>query len=165
MAYSFDEVLRVADTLRTGTDVAIASRVHADSRVVVPAHLQGYAYRRHVQSQLFSWIVRCLLPLPQSDTQAGLKGLTARAADLVLPYMRCDGFGFDCELLTACVRLGLTVTEVPVNVSYEEDMVSTTSLGGVVRMVRELLKVRQDWRRPLPRAVNVPSEPHGREAA
>jgi glycosyltransferase involved in cell wall biosynthesis len=149
LAYSFDDVLRVAHALQVGADVAIASRTHPDSRVVVPSSLQGYAYGRHLQSQLFSMLVRRLLPVTQRDTQAGLKGMSARAAGLMLPHLRCNGFGFDCELLTACSRLGLTVQEVPVWVRYE-DRASTTGPRHTLRMLRELWRIRRAWRRSPP---------------
>jgi dolichyl-phosphate beta-glucosyltransferase len=145
LAYSFEDVLRVANALRAGADVAIASRTHPDSRIVVPMALQGYAYRRHLQSQLLSMLVRRLLPVTQRDTQAGLKGMSARAARLVLPHLRCLGFGFDCELLTACARLGLAVEEVPVSVRYE-DKASTTSPRQTLHMLRELWQIRRGWR-------------------
>jgi len=54
-----------------------------------------------------------MLPLTLNDTQAGLKGTTAEVAERVLPNLTCDGFGFDCELLTACARYGIPVTEMP----------------------------------------------------
>ena len=79
-----------------------------------------------MQSLAFSALVRWLLPLKQRDTQAGLKGLSAAAAQTLLPRLSCDGFGFDCELLTACRHYGLTVEEVPVCVRYE-DRRSTTA--------------------------------------
>jgi dolichyl-phosphate beta-glucosyltransferase len=145
LAYSFEDVRRVAETLRSGADVAIASRTHPDSRLIMPAALQGYAYRRHLQSLAFSAVVRCLLPLRQRDTQAGLKGMTARVAERLLPRMRCDGFGFDCEVLTACARLGIAVQEVPVALRYE-DRVSTTSGMLMMRMLRELWQIRRTWR-------------------
>jgi hypothetical protein len=62
----------------------------------------------------------------------------------VLSALRCDGFGFDCELLTACARYGVPVTEVPVCVRYE-DAASTTGLGATMRMVRELWQIRRTW--------------------
>jgi hypothetical protein len=144
LAYGFEDILRVAETLRTGADVAIAARLHPDSRLVVPPRLQGYAYRRHLQSLVFSVLVRLLLPLSQRDTQAGLKGLTARAAQLLLPHLRCHGFEFDCELLTACARLGVPVAEVPVCVRYE-DRASTTGLRSAGRMIRVLWQIRRAW--------------------
>ena len=65
----------------------------------------------------------------------------------------CDGFEFDCELLTACAQLGLAVTEVPVCVRYD-DGASTTNLRSVGRMVRDLWKIRRAWR-----AAAVPAAP------
>jgi dolichyl-phosphate beta-glucosyltransferase len=163
LAYGLDDVQRVADTLRAGADVAIASRLHPDSRLIVPPRLQGYAYRRHLQSLIFATLVHLLLPLRQRDTQAGLKGLNARTAGLLLPHLTCDGFGFDCELLTACVRLGLTIAEVPVCVRCE-DAASTTGWRTMSRMVGELWRIRRTWRRGLPRKA-VPSDPDQRRAA
>ncbi len=144
LAYGFDDVRRVAATLERGADVAIASRLHPDSALLLPPRLQGYAYRRYLQSLVFSALVRRMLPVTQRDTQAGLNGLTARAAELLLPRLRCDGFEFDCELLTACARHALAVVEVPVCVRYR-DAASTTSAGNVLRMVRALWAIRRAW--------------------
>jgi dolichyl-phosphate beta-glucosyltransferase len=157
LAYGFDDVVRVAETLRNGAEVAIASRTHPESRIVVAPELQGYAYRRHLQSQIFSAVVRLLLPLAQADTQAGLKGMSAAAAERVLPHLRCDGFGFDCELLTACVRFGLNVREVPVSVQYV-DAASTTSVASMGRMLREIWSIRRTWRKA-PNAASVVAAP------
>jgi dolichyl-phosphate beta-glucosyltransferase len=161
LAYGFDDVVRLARTLQDGAEVAIASRLHPDSRLLLPPRLQGYAYWRHLQSLAFAALVRLLLPLTQRDTQAGLKGLSARAAQRILPHLRCDGFGFDCELLTACVRLGLPVTEIPVCVRCE-DSASTTSFPRVRRMIREIWQIRRDWRQAPEEA---PALPPAREAA
>jgi dolichyl-phosphate beta-glucosyltransferase len=145
LAYGFDDLLHLADTLRGGAPVAIASRTHRDSQVVVATHLLGYVYRRYLQSLAFSHLVRRILPLTQRDTQAGLKGLSAQAARLVLPRLTCDGFEFDCELLTACTHYGLEIREVPVCVRYDNRS-STTNFGTVRQMVRELWRIRRTWR-------------------
>jgi dolichyl-phosphate beta-glucosyltransferase len=155
LAYSLADVQRLAQVLRAGAEVAIASRLHPDSRVILPPSLCGYAYRRHLQSWLFTKLAHYLLPLRQRDTQAGLKGMSAAAARLLLPYLHCDGFGFDCELLTACRRFGLEVTEVPVWVRYESTG-STTGVGAIRAMFRELLRIRRDWK-SVPNPVAVPA--------
>ena len=142
LAYRFDDVLRIADVLRSGATVAIASRLHPESRLILPPGLQGYAYRRHLQSQLFSALVQRLLPLKQRDTQAGLKGLGAAAVEALLPGLCCDGFGFDCELLVACRNQGIRVEEVPVTLRFE-NTASTTNLRAMSRMVRELWSIRR----------------------
>jgi dolichyl-phosphate beta-glucosyltransferase len=149
LAYSFEDITRVANTLRAGADVAIASRTHRDSRIVAPVHLQGYVYRRHLQSLIFSTMVRLLLPVRQSDTQAGLKGLSARAAELLVPRLHCNGFEFDCELLTACARYNLPICEVPICVRYDHRH-STTSWRSTLRMFRALWQIGKTWPTPLP---------------
>jgi dolichyl-phosphate beta-glucosyltransferase len=164
LAYSFDDLLRVRAALQDGADAAIASRTHPDSQVVLPSRLQGYVYRRHLQSLAFSALVRLLLPLTQRDTQAGLKGLTAAAAKKVLPHLSCNGFGFDCELLTACARCVLTVAEVPVCVRYEDRM-STTNAVAMSRMVRELWRIRRAWRQVPATILPTPAQPKRRRAA
>jgi dolichyl-phosphate beta-glucosyltransferase len=156
LAYGFEEVLRVARALWEGAEVAVASRTHPDSRVVLPSGLLGYAFGRHLQSVAFGMLARLLLPIRQTDTQAGLKGMSARVAALVLPQLRSDGFGFDCELLTACARYGVAVTEVPVSVRCESRS-STTGWRGVVRMIGELWRIRRTWRTP-PRPIAIPVE-------
>ncbi len=163
LSYGLDGVLRVAEALRGGAEVVIAARTHPDSRLVYPFWAQSYAYRRHLQSRVFSALVRGLLPLPHRDTQAGLKGFSAAAAGLLLPRLRCDGFAFDCELLTACVRHGVAVAEVPV--CYHCDGgASTTNVAAMARMVQDLFRIRRDWRHtPLP--VAIPAEPARRAAA
>jgi dolichyl-phosphate beta-glucosyltransferase len=142
LAYGFDDVVRLARALAEGAEVAIASRLHPESRLILPVGLHGYAYRRHLQSLVFSLLVRGILPLTQKDTQAGLKGLSAGAASRLLPELTCDGFGFDCELLLACRRQGLAIREVPVTMSYE-NRVSTTSWRTVRRMLSELWAIRR----------------------
>jgi dolichyl-phosphate beta-glucosyltransferase len=155
LAYSFDDILRVADVLQRGAEVAIASRLHADSKLVLPPSVLGYAYRRHLQSMAFSLLVRCLLPISQRDTQAGLKGVSARVADMVVPLLTCNGFGFDCELLTACVRHAVPISEVPVSVRYE-DAASTTGVGTIGRMVRDLVEIRKTWKPAATRPAMAP---------
>jgi dolichyl-phosphate beta-glucosyltransferase len=151
LAYGFDDIERLAQVLQKGADVAIASRSHRDSRILLPTALQGYLYRRHLQSLAFSVLTRCLLPLSLRDTQAGLKGLSARAVRQILPELTCDGFGFDCELLTACVYHGLAIAEVPVCVRYA-DHSSTTSARAMARMLGDIWRIRTAWR-------NRPAQP------
>lgn len=145
LAYRFDDILRVADELHAGAAVAVASREHPDSELQLPAHLLGYAYRRRLQSHVFGRFARAILPLAHRDTQAGLKGMTALVATTIVPELVCDGFGFDCEFLTACRTYAVPVTEVPVRVRYDDAGSSTGGLRTMSRMLRELWRVRRAW--------------------
>jgi dolichyl-phosphate beta-glucosyltransferase len=164
LAYGFDDIKKIARKLRDGADVAIASRTHPESQMTLPTRLQGYAYRRHLQSLAFSQLVRLLLPVKALDTQAGLKGMSAEATRRMLPHLTCDGFGFDCELLTAAARLGLRVVEVPVSVCYE-DQASTTNVVSMGRMIGEILQIRRAWKQAPAETSSVPVEPTHRQAA
>src|SRR5262249_3324262 len=100
---------------------------------------------------------RMLLPIEQRDTQAGLKGMTADVARALLPHIACDGFGFDCELLTACARSGISVAEVPVCVRYNSSA-STTGKLSALQMLRDLWLIRRRWRQksvPVPQTASI----------
>jgi dolichyl-phosphate beta-glucosyltransferase len=164
LAYSFADITKVAETLQRGNEVAIASRVHPESRLVLPPQLLGYIYRRRLQSLVFGTVVRWILPITVGDTQAGLKGLSAHAAELLLPRLTTCGFEFDCELLTACVRLGLGVSEVPITVRYE-DGASTTGVSDMTTMLRRLWTIRRTWQ-DVPKPATLPTmDSPRREAA
>jgi dolichyl-phosphate beta-glucosyltransferase len=161
LAYRFDDIARVAEAVRTGAQVAVGSRDHPDSLVQVPARHLGYVYRRRMQSVAFRAIARTLLPVGTTDTQAGLKGMTAAVAERVLPNLTRDGFGFDCEFLAACARYGVPLTEVPVCVRYDDDA-TKTCLKTVARMLWDVWQVRRRWRAgafPAPAPVSVARPP------
>jgi len=146
LAYRLDMVETLGEQLAGGLDVVVASRAHRESEVVMADGMGGYVKCRKLQSLAFSKIARLILGVRQHDPQAGLKGLSARAANGILRYVRCYGFGFDCDLLVACRYLGIPVREVPVRVVYD-GLPSTTKLSSSVRMIRELWAIRKRWQR------------------
>ena len=149
LAYRMEEVEKLATALRRGSEVAIASRAHPDSEMVMPNHLLAYTYRRQLQGRVFNLLVRGVLPIRQHDTQAGLKGMTRAAAERILPHLQVDGFGFDCELLTACGWFEIPVTEVPIRVHYDAAQ-STVSASTTRKMVGELFRIRRLWKQGPP---------------
>jgi dolichyl-phosphate beta-glucosyltransferase len=163
LAYGFDDILRLVRLLQGGAEAVVASRLHPDSQVLLPACLQGYAYWRFLQSALYSTLVRWLLPLDLRDTQAGLKGFAADVVERLVPHLRCQGFEFDCELLTGCVRLGIPIVEMPVLVRYNNRL-STTNWRTSLRMIHGLWQIRKHWKTMPPHA-GGPSETEWRAAA
>lgn len=133
---------RIADRLWAGADVVIASRAHPESDAVLRLRDIGYLHFRQVQSAVFSRIARTVLGISHRDTQAGLKGLSARAAKTLLPLLECDDFAFDCELLWLCRRLGIPVAEAPIRF-HATGGPSTTGLFAAARMVRSLIRIRR----------------------
>lgn len=104
VAYGVDGIAKVRDAL-AGADVAIGSR--AATRRLLSAHPI-----RALASRLFAAIVR--ETAGYDDTQCGLKGFTAEAADALFGRARIDGFGFDVELLCLASAAGYRIVEVPV---------------------------------------------------
>jgi dolichyl-phosphate beta-glucosyltransferase len=94
--------------LAAGYSVVIGSRA-LEASVVEDRHSRA----RKVGATLFRGLARGIVP-GVTDTQCGFKffsGPLARAAALPL---RTAGFAFDIELIANCLRLGATLTEIPV---------------------------------------------------
>jgi dolichyl-phosphate beta-glucosyltransferase len=117
MATDLSALDAVVPMLAAGHHVVIGSR--ALSASVVQARSSA---ARRVGAAMFRAMARAIVPAA-TDTQCGFKffsGPLARAAALPL---RTAGFAFDVELIATCLRLGATVTEIPVR---WQDMAGST---------------------------------------
>jgi dolichyl-phosphate beta-glucosyltransferase len=107
MAIDPRAIPRLVDGLRVN-DVAIGSRALADSMVE-----SSYAMRS-VMGRLFNSCVTTGTGLGLNDTQCGFKAFHTSVARLLFHLVRIDRFAFDVEVLVQAHRLGLRITEVPV---------------------------------------------------
>jgi dolichyl-phosphate beta-glucosyltransferase len=107
MAIDPRAVPELLDGLRTH-DAAIGSRALPESMV------DGTYALRAVMGRLFNWMVTSGTGLGLLDTQCGFKAFRTPAAKLLFHLVRIDRFAFDVEILARARRLGLRVTEVPV---------------------------------------------------
>jgi hypothetical protein len=89
-------------------DAAIGSRALPDSMV------DGTYTVRAAMGRLFNRLVTTGTGLGLQDTQCGFKAFRTPVAKLLFHLVRIDRFAFDVELLARARRLGLRVTEVPV---------------------------------------------------
>lgn len=108
MATDLSALDTAVSLLAAGRPVVMGSR--ALSASVVQARS---SVARGVGAAAFRAVARVIVPAA-TDTQCGFKffsGPLARAA--VLP-LRTAGFAFDVELIANCLRLGATLTEIPV---------------------------------------------------
>jgi hypothetical protein len=103
-----------------------------------------YLYTRHVMSRIFNAIVRMTLLPGILDTQAGLKGFTSTAANLVFGRIAIPGFGFDLECLLIARSNGLRITQVPVVFRYIDEPSTVRVLADAVEMLTDIVRVR--WR-------------------
>ncbi len=147
LAYPVDEIGKIVRELEAGSDVAIACRVLPESRYLMSPSFFHYLYTRHVMSRVFNRLVRLSLLPGILDTQAGLKGFTAHAGDLVFPRLTIAGFGFDLEVLYIAKRHGLKITQTAVHYRYDDEPSTVRFAADAAAMLHDLLRIRwNDWR-------------------
>ena len=122
MAYSKRNLLAVLERLESGEPLIVGNRRLPESVYVVNNALVKYVYRRHRMGVAFNTLVRLLFGLTTRDTQSGLKGFSRSAAAGIFQQLYTDGFLFDIEIFIRSRTLGIPVTEVPVQLTYEDDI-------------------------------------------
>ena len=147
LAYPPSQINRILDELHHGADVAIACRVLPESRYVMSPSFFHYLYTRHLMSRFFNRVVRTLLIRDVLDTQAGLKGFTAAAAERIFPRLTIARFGFDVEVIFIAQQSGLTVKQTDVTFRYDDEPTTVDFAQSAVTMAGDLLKIRLNhWR-------------------
>lgn len=144
LAYPLEEVWKIMTRLQNGADVAIACRVHPESQYTMSARYLRYIYTRHVMSRVFNAMVRFILIPGVLDTQAGLKGYTAGAAQDVFSRVRIAGFGFDLECLFVARLMGMRIDQVPVRFRYNDEPTTVKFARDARTMAADLARIR--WR-------------------
>ena len=144
LAYPASEVGKILADLEKGADVAIACRVLAESRYLMSPTFFSYLYTRHVMSRVFNAMVRWTLIPRVLDTQAGLKGFTARAAEIVFPRITIPGFGFDVEALFIAKKHGLSLAQTAVYFRYDEEPTTVRFAEDALTMMRDLVRIRRN---------------------
>jgi dolichyl-phosphate beta-glucosyltransferase len=147
LAYPLDQVSRIVGELARGADVAIACRVLPESRYLMSPSFFHYLYTRHLMSRAFNRVVQTFLLPGILDTQAGLKGFTAAAADLCFRRTTIPGFGFDIECLYIAQQHGLTIKQTAVNFRYDDEPTTVRFARDSSRMLQDIWQVRMSaWR-------------------
>jgi len=147
LAYPLDQVHRIVEALERGADVAIACRVLPESRYLMSPSFFHYLYTRHLISRAFNRVVQAFLLPGILDTQAGLKGFTAAAAELCFGRTTIPGFGFDIECLYIAQQHGLTIQQTAVNFRYDDEPTTVRFARDSSRMLQDIWQVRTNaWR-------------------
>ncbi len=102
----------------------------------------GYLYTRHVGSRFFNWLVRKVLGLSIYDTQAGLKGFSRKAKEIIFNRQTLEGFTFDVELIYIAKKFGLTVREVPVVFRYFSEPTTVSFMMQSLASLKDLFSIR-----------------------
>ncbi|HEX8718829.1 MAG TPA: glycosyltransferase [Gemmatimonadaceae bacterium] len=145
LAYPLTEIERILAALQAGADIAIACRVLPESRYLMSPSFFSYLYTRHIVSRAFNLLVRLMLVPGLLDTQAGLKGFSAEAAEAVFAKLTTPGFGFDVEALFVARLRGFTIVQTPVCFRYDEEPTTVRFVEDALRMARDLVRIRWNW--------------------
>jgi dolichyl-phosphate beta-glucosyltransferase len=110
-ATPLDEIPKLIDAINGGHDVAIGSRVVQRPGEV---EVKASAHRRLI-GRVFALFVNLFAVEGIGDTQCGFKAFRRTAAEAIFVRQKTVGFAFDVEILYIAKRLGLSVSEIPVN--------------------------------------------------
>lgn len=147
LAYPASEIEKIRTALADGADVAIACRVLPESRYLMSPSFFSYLYTRHVMSRAFNTLVRVTLIPGMLDSQAGLKGFSARAAEVIFPRVTTPRFGFDVEALFIARKRGFRIQQTPVFFRYDDEPTTVRFAKDAIEMARDLVRIRaNDWR-------------------
>jgi hypothetical protein len=83
-----------------------------------------------------------LFGLTTRDTQSGLKGFSRSAAARIFQRLFTDGFLFDIEIFIRSRTLGIPVTEVPVQLTYEDDFTTIQQFGLLFSVIPQLVQIK-----------------------
>lgn len=142
LAYAPSQVLRILEALEEGADVAVACRVHENSRYTISPGFFHYLYTRHVASRLINLFLRKTAIPNCRDSQAGLKGFCAKAAEEIFSRQTIAGFSFDVEALFLARKLGFKTREVPVDYHYFDEPTTVVFFKDGLGMLKDVLKIQ-----------------------
>ncbi|MFN2608709.1 MAG: glycosyltransferase [Acidimicrobiales bacterium] len=140
LSYRPEQLLKLLTEVEGGFDVVVGSRQHAEATT----DARGWRVR-NLSSRVFNVLTLAILLGRYRDTQCGIKAFRSDVARLLFSRGHVDGFAFDVELFHLVEHYGLTLREVPVDLSDSDR--STVRLGPeAVRMLSDLWRMRR-WAR------------------
>ena len=110
-ATPLDEIPKILQPIRNGTDIAIGSRIAqfpGETSITTSLH-------RKIIGRTFSGIVNILATPGIGDTQCGFKAFHNKVIRPVFNRQKINGFAFDVEILFIARKLGFSIAEIPVN--------------------------------------------------
>ncbi len=144
LTYPVEDAANLLEALKGGSDVAIGSRMHKESRYIVAPDFLRYIYSRHLFGRIFNLLVRVLVVPGIYDTQAGLKGVRGEVVEQLFPRGRLQRFSFDVELLFIARLLGLKIEQCPLQFYYRKEPSTVHFARDSLRMFIDMLRIR--WR-------------------
>jgi dolichyl-phosphate beta-glucosyltransferase len=142
LPYSLHFFVEAASLLRAGTSLVVGNRRREESWFEVPVPLLPYVYSRHRLSLLFNRTVRLLLPIPFTDTQAGIKAMTRELAQVAFSRNICPGFFFDLEIFLTAHGLGMAMADLPVHFTQHDEVTTVRFAQSAVNALYWLARIK-----------------------
>ena len=135
LSMPIEEISKFMPYFEDGSDIVIGSRE------VPGAHRFDEPKNRHIQSKVFSLLVKCLALRGISDTQCGFKCFTEEAVGALFPMQVSNGFSFDVEILFLAKRYGFEITEIPIEWHYRDGSKVRPIIDSII-MLKDILTIR-----------------------
>lgn len=137
---SMDQIEGFLPYFSQGYDVVIGSRRIKGANIAVKQ-----AWIRDFLGGVFGLIVHMLVPLGVTDSQAGFKVFSKKATEAIFPKQTIFRWAFDVEILAIARKMGFKIKEMPIK--WVNDAESKVKVGGMIKMLFEVLRVRWNlWR-------------------
>ncbi|MGF1599345.1 MAG: glycosyltransferase [Acidimicrobiales bacterium] len=137
LAYAPALVVDVVERVEEGWDIVVGSRRHADTNTLVRARRL-----RELGGRVINLLTHAVLLGNFHDTQCGLKGFRGDIGRTVFERTRIDGFAFDVELFLIAEQDGLSLTEIPVEVTNRHGS-SVRLVGDTIGLLVDLIRIRR----------------------
>ena len=134
---SIDQVAKFLPYFSQGYDVVVGSR-----RAIGSVNIVKQSGIREFLGKMFRLVVLFVVPLGVEDSQAGFKAFSKKAVETVFPKQTIFRWAFDVEILAIAKKFGFKIKEVPI--AWSNDPESHVKLGGMVKMLFEVLTVRKN---------------------
>lgn len=165
LPYALAFFVDAAALLRTGAALVVGNRRRQESWFEVPVPLLRYVYSRHRMGLMFNRAVRLLLPIPFTDTQAGIKAMTRELAQVAFSRNICPGFFFDLELFLTAHGLGMPMVDLPVHFTQHDETTTVRFLRSALNALYWLGRIKIRHMRGYYRWYPVQGEPSGARTA
>lgn len=128
--------------LEKDADMVMASRRHPDSSTNEKKN-----FVRNIVSKGCVFCTKALLPgVSFSDTQCGGKGFKRKTVETILPELKVDGFSFDIEIITKCLKNKFHIQEVPIVWNNREKGSKVSVVKDSIKFFGDLVKIRKEMK-------------------
>ena len=130
-----DQVAGFLPFFEQGFDIVIGSRRIEGANIAVKQ-----PWFRDFLGGAFRLVVRVLVPVGVTDSQAGFKAFSKKTAEAIFPKQTISRWAFDVEILAIARKMKFKIKETPIK--WENDADSKVKLSGMIKMLFEVFRVR-----------------------